>query len=788
MSVLDRFHGLALLLPLACAAESGTPEAGPACRGAKCDAASGTSECDVVNRSGAGGALADVLNHNDPLANAIFKSGETCPSSYAELVEKLDKFDNENCSMRTAAVSETAQVRGEATSYRTVTTRDCDGRSTHGMLFSLFGLGAGTSQLPASAEVISFDPVAGVFNYYDLAGGSWTFHGNSKQLADGSDARCAECHTGGGLIMKELDAPWLHWEGDTTTPGASELVDNNNDLGELTDGIEVEEIVRNGNSAWLKTRMQHMLEKGDVQALLEPLFCTVEFNIVSGTSSPDGSIFEIPSGLLADNALAFVSPNMDDELYRAAIEKSGQVISDRNGLPLTDASGNKVVDSHFPFSFPARADADQEYVENLVNLGVIDEEFRADVLAIDFTRPIFSDDRCDLKRFAPDIAQLLAPPAEDGAEGPDVGDCCTAREGDPGCSIEAIETCVCDADDFCCDDSFDDACVEHLTSADDPGFDGECTQFATICDGQAGGGTKLVDGLSKQIREGFIANLQAQDARPESPEGQLLLALTSQDDGAQGERAQAFGIACNSRDQAEFMDDVLAVVSQRRNEARTHGVMEFAETLPHDNLDTSVGLRMHPLTCELTNEYVGHITEAPPAPENCLQIAEVFYDVAGTGDDGKEWIKIYNSCGDTQSLEGHSLAWGGKDYLVGGIDLAGDISGKSCMIIGGPVSDETNGTPAVDINDKLTPNLQNSGAEADGVAIFNVVEDDVTASTVPLDAVIYGGSNDNNLLDARGDSPEPHVGDADAGSSIIRSDRASWTISDAPAPADCPDF
>ncbi|MEM6990338.1 MAG: hypothetical protein AAF721_07575, partial [Myxococcota bacterium] len=447
--------------------------------------------------------------------------------------------------------------------------------------------------------------------------------------------------------------------------------------------------------------------------------------------------------------------------------------------------------------FPERAAADQSYVSRLQSLGVIDEEFAADVLAIDFTRPIYSKERCDLKSFAPKIDQLLAPPPEEPDEVPDdaaeVGDCCTARDNNPGCSVEKIESCICDADEFCCEEGFDSTCVEQLTSANNAGFEGDCAQFENVCDGIAGGGgdgsgTKVADGLAKQIREGFVANLQAADASPDSPEGQLLLALTTTDDGKHRDRARDFANACEGRDQADFMADVLEVVSQRRDEARTHEVMEFAETLAHDSLNPSDDVRLHPLTCELTNGFVPHLTEAPPAPENCLQIAEVFYDVDGAGDDGREWIKIYNSCNDDQSLEGHSLGWGGKDYLVGGIDLSGTIEGKSCLIVGGPESDMTNGEPPVDIKEKLSPNLQNSGAEADGVAIFNVVEDDVANDTVPLDAVIYGGANDSGLLDARGETPAPHVEDAPAGSSIVRTDRDTWSVSDAPVAQECPDF
>ncbi len=200
-------------------------------------------------------------------------------------------------------------------------------------------------------------------------------------------------------------------------------------------------------------------------------------------------------------------------------------------------------------------------------------------------------------------------------------------------------------------------------------------------------------------------------------------------------------------------------------------------------------MRLDPLTCELTNDFVGHHSEPAPTPEGgCLNVAEVFYDAAGAGDNGREWIKIYNSCDDDQSLDGHSLAWGGNDYLVGGIDLSGDIAGKSCMIIGGPTSDETNGEPAIDVEETLSPNLQNSGAEADGVAIFNVVEDDVTTETIPLDAVIFGEENTSGLLDANGERPEPHVGDAPAGASIVRTAADAWEISDAPVASDCPTF
>ena len=64
----------------------------------------------------------------------------------------------------------------------------------------------------------------------------------------------------------------------------------------------------------------------------------------------------------------------------------------------------------------------------------------------------------------------------------------------------------------------------------------------------------------------------------------------------------------------------------------------------------------------------------------------------------------------------------------------------------------------------------------------------MTTTTVPLDAVGYGGSNTNDLLDARGETPDPDVGDAPANQTLLRTGPDAWSISATPSPADCPDF
>jgi len=103
--------------------------------------------------------------------------------------------------------------------------------------------------------------------------------------------------------------------------------------------------------------------------------------------------------------------------------------------------------------------------------------------------------------------------------------------------------------------------------------------------------------------------------------------------------------------------------------------------------------------------------------------------------------------------------------------------------VGGPTSSSTNADPAFDQVLNFDPDFQNSGSSADGVALFDLPAASVNGSTVPIDAVIYGPVNSNNLMDQTGTTPAPHVGDASSGSSIERTAVWSeWRIQFGPDP------
>jgi len=165
-------------------------------------------------------------------------------------------------------------------------------------------------------------------------------------------------------------------------------------------------------------------------------------------------------------------------------------------------------------------------------------------------------------------------------------------------------------------------------------------------------------------------------------------------------------------------------------------------------------------------------------PVGRLQLSEVLYDSQG-GDDGNEWIEIYNGTGAAIDLSTYSLGNGGANYLASVVQLSGTIPAGGCFLVGGP-----NGGHAYNQVFNFAPDLENSGNTADGIALFNVPAASLTANTVPIDAVIYGVSNTSGLLDESGAAGNVDVGDAGANQSIERTG-AGWAIQTTPTPGVC---
>lgn len=408
----------------------GTPDEGGNCLNGHCDDPPDSevpaSPCDgiLADRSGAGHQKVAGRNQ-DALAKLVFQTGDTCATTFQSIMAKLREVDKDGCSgerdgITTRFIGEVAQMTQTAGTYRTVTTRRCGSRGTEGIIFSQFARSTSTAA-PANSEIISFDESAGVFNFYDTDGSSMNFFGSSKDLlqgpgSDGETRRCANCHVNGGLVMKELDTPWANWEGHVSTPGTDQVAQAVADFGTKTNGAEFEGVVKNANTKWNKVRIAHLKANGaKAQDVLRPLFCTNEINIDNGSNfdSPiaGGAGGDQLSSIGADSLLdptlkSFASVPVTFQDYDDLIKQNGQRV---DGVP-------GAIDTIIDYQFVERSHIDNDYVQQLVAAGIVDNDFVKDVLMVDFTRPIFSDDRCGLLTFAPDLAgdQLTAQAVRDG--------------------------------------------------------------------------------------------------------------------------------------------------------------------------------------------------------------------------------------------------------------------------------------------------------------------------------------------------------------------------------------
>jgi hypothetical protein len=172
---------------------------------------------------------------------------------------------------------------------------------------------------------------------------------------------------------------------------------------------------------------------------------------------------------------------------------------------------------------------------------------------------------------------------------------------------------------------------------------------------------------------------------------------------------------------------------------------------------------------------------AAALPTGGVWISEVMYNPSG-GDNGREWVELYNSTGADIDLAGYSLGWGGADYTTGVLQLSGILAAGGYFVVGGPTSDANNANPTYDLVANFTPDLQNPLLVSDGIALFDVPAASISATTVPIHALIFGGLfNLNGLLDEQGNPGAIDVGIAPAGESL-EFDGAGWSAQASPSP------
>jgi hypothetical protein len=259
-----------------------------------------------------------------------------------------------------------------------------------------------------------------VFNFYELVKDrgtkrvSWFFRGDSRLILDDIELlyrqrtatqrpfheqlRCSGCHVNGGLIQKELAPPHNDWWTKSRplplgslTPDASVA----KILPGLVDADELKKLVETASRRVANSpEYRKALRSRTMQEQLRPLFCAVELNIASDSDPFDAgkADLQIPAGFFTDPRLGALSITIPRENYERALETLHSRMPDPPGG----------TDADHAWLAPVKATSDIAMVQALVEMGVIDNEFIADVLAVDFTNPLFSASRCALLELVPE--------------------------------------------------------------------------------------------------------------------------------------------------------------------------------------------------------------------------------------------------------------------------------------------------------------------------------------------------------------------------------------------------
>jgi hypothetical protein len=165
-----------------------------------------------------------------------------------------------------------------------------------------------------------------------------------------------------------------------------------------------------------------------------------------------------------------------------------------------------------------------------------------------------------------------------------------------------------------------------------------------------------------------------------------------------------------------------------------------------------------------------------------LVISEVFFESAAGGQVG-QWIELANQTNKPINLSQYSIGAGKTDYMRTRVELPMYIQPGSCVVVGGPLSDESNHYPYFDLATTLTPSLGLGGAQANGVALFASPMASLNPTSRPIDTVVYGGSN--TTLNGPDGQLAPVWPAAMPGGSLVRVAGNVWAKTSTPNPGNC---
>jgi hypothetical protein len=277
-------------------------------------------------------------------------------------------------------------------------------------------------------QLIAWDPAHEVYHFYQRLGQAWAWAGHSwdAMAPDTRGKGPFDSHVNGAMVMKELKAPWIHWNSQASSITLDALAP--------TDPLRAEplflqrigaehleqDVVRPGVRRWNDARFRSSFQGGVLRgapAFFRQVLDTTTVNLASAPEDrtqvlPGRSIHLPLSFFFDDEALLNVlrlpavlqKPKVDAAIYARCLQQHEVAIAERHFVFPGD--------THFVFLVPERAFEDHVVLQKLIRLQLLPRKLAGALLMVDFSNPVFSARRASLLSHVPQEIRVVGETSE----------------------------------------------------------------------------------------------------------------------------------------------------------------------------------------------------------------------------------------------------------------------------------------------------------------------------------------------------------------------------------------
>lgn len=272
-------------------------------------------------------------------------------------------------------------------------------------------------------QVLAWDPVNRVYNYYERRLGTWIWAGHSHHALE-PDTRGRgpfDSHVNGSLVMKELKFPWTHWHSMSASIDSALATDDplrSEPLFRNKAGAQgLERVVKAGVIRWNKARLDKTIAADgtvrDVPYLMRQILETTTVNLASSEEESnlarEGAPLRLPLTFFLHSDALLNEIGLEPDIERINVDGRMYTRSlQRYDFTLMDGDFRKKGDTFFAFLVPEPAFEDLDVLSQLLERKILTPHFAASLLMVDFTNPIFSPRRRRLMKYVPGSACLTA--------------------------------------------------------------------------------------------------------------------------------------------------------------------------------------------------------------------------------------------------------------------------------------------------------------------------------------------------------------------------------------------